>query len=324
MFKRWINSNILALSLGLAIIPTIAFTPALQAQEAKSSIAVLPLEIRGSVSADEAGLLGDRVRSLIVQSQSYRVIERQAIDKILKEQGFQLSQNCQSQDCAIELGKLLSVKELVTGSVSLLGNLVSLQLRVINTETGTISNEAFLDCECDLRTLMMAKLPNTVSQLLNQSLSAPAAVSEPVSTAPIRIQRPWLITANVGNINSTMLDIQFNFNQYFAVHGAAGMGFSQSNLVTFPESGFILEGGAKVYFNPHDLAGFADLSFSNNTFINALLGVEYRHEKGLTFVLATGAGFNIRTTQFGFVYPGNFSSFLPSGMLLKAGVGYAF
>lgn len=144
------------------------------------------------------------------------------------------------------------------------------------------------------------------------------------ASVPIRVQRPWLLTINAGNINSTMLDMQFNFNEYFAVHGAAGLGASQSNTVTFPESGFILEGGGKAYFNPHDLAGFVDLSFSSNTFINAMLGVEYRHEKGLTFSVAAGAGYNIRTNRFGFVYPANSSSFLPAGTLLKAGVGYAF
>lgn len=326
--NSWLERSITVLCLNFAFFPVVAFNSTVQAQEEKSSIAILPFDAHGSASPDQGRLLGDRIRSMVVQSQNYRVFERDAMDKILKEQGFQVSQNCENTECAIELGKLLSVKEILTGSLSQIGQVYSVQLRIINTETGTIVNEEFLDCECEFKEIMASKLQTMLSQLIHQTPASPQPVASPESVPPkaefIRVQRPWLITANIGNINSIVLDGQYNFNPYFAVHGAAGMGFSQSKPTLAPESGFILEGGAKAYFNPHDLAGFADLSFSSNTFLNGLLGLEYRHPQGLTFSLATGLGFNVRTSRVGFVYPTNTSSILPSGLLLKASAGFAF
>jgi len=297
-------------------------------QTQPTPIAVLSLSTRGDTSSDLAGLVSERVRSIVVQSRRYRVIEREAMDKILKEQGFQSTQNCQGNECAIQLGKLLSVKQLLTGSLSRLGSVHSLQLRVIDTETGTILNEAFVDCNCETQELVTQKLPATVAKVLSDPSLVTANPLAPPTEGPIRLTRPWLISVSADAVFPAKLNIQFNFNEYFAIYGAGGLGFSQSRPDLFPESDFTMAGGVRAYFNPHNWAGYADLGFGSNTTLNGLLGVEYRHPYGLTLGVGAGAFFNFRTTQFGFPPPQRpgttFSSTLPYGALFQASAGYAF
>ena len=192
--NSWLNRSFTILCLNFALIPLLALSSTVQAQEEKSSIAILPFDVHGSASTDQGRLLGDRVRSMVVQSKNYRVFERDAMDKIIKEQGFQLSQNCEDTDCAIELGKLLSVKEILTGSISQIGQLYSLQLRIINTETGTILNEEFLDCECEFKDIMAVKLPTMVAQLIHQAppepITLPSQTPKQTDSDSVRVQRP--------------------------------------------------------------------------------------------------------------------------------------
>lgn len=162
-----------------------------------------------------------------------------------------------------------------------------------------------------------------IALLMLQLLALPAAAQEQSDTST-RVTRPWMASVHVSNLNPAVADIQFNYSPYFAVHGGGGLGFSQSNAVTFPESGPLLQGGVKLYFNPQDIAGFADFTFNSATFLNATVGLEYRHHLGLTWMVATGLGYNFRTLNPGFIYPANSTSLLPRWLITQAGVGYAF
>ncbi|PIW19468.1 hypothetical protein COW36_01115 [bacterium (Candidatus Blackallbacteria) CG17_big_fil_post_rev_8_21_14_2_50_48_46] len=72
----------------------INLTASAQAQTTKIPVAVLDLLAKGDAMASEAGILTDRVRSLVVQSQTYQVMKRESMDKIMREQGFQSTQDC--------------------------------------------------------------------------------------------------------------------------------------------------------------------------------------------------------------------------------------
>ena len=101
----------------------------------KTSIAVLDFEAKGNVQDDEASIISDRVRTELFKTGQYRILERSNMLSILKEQGFQQSQsNCQGVDCSVEIGRLLAVKQIVTGSVSKLGSIYTLSLRIVDVE----------------------------------------------------------------------------------------------------------------------------------------------------------------------------------------------
>jgi len=120
-------------SLFLAIF-LFSFT-SIQAQT-KMSMAVLPLSSNG-ISLSEALVLTDELLSVLVQSNTYIVVERSNMESILKEQGFQMS-GCTSSECAVEAGKLLGVQKMITGSVGKLGVIYNINLRLFDVETGEI------------------------------------------------------------------------------------------------------------------------------------------------------------------------------------------
>ncbi|MEE9465370.1 MAG: CsgG/HfaB family protein [Candidatus Neomarinimicrobiota bacterium] len=106
-----------------------------RAQE-KPTLAVLDLEGRG-ISALEATTLTDRLRSELVKTGMVTVVERGQMDRILTEQDFQLT-GCISDECAVEVGQLLGVTQMVAGAIGRLGQAYMLDIRVIDVQTGAI------------------------------------------------------------------------------------------------------------------------------------------------------------------------------------------
>ena len=101
-----------------------------------NQIAVLNLEAVG-VSESESITLSDRLRSEIVSVGSFTVIERAKMNTILKEQGFQNS-GCTTDECAVEIGKLLNIHVVTAGSIGQVGSMYTISLRMIDVESGEI------------------------------------------------------------------------------------------------------------------------------------------------------------------------------------------
>jgi hypothetical protein len=74
----------------------------------------------------------------------YVVLERAMMDDILKEQGFQQT-GCVTSGCAVEVGNMLGVQQMVGGSIGKLGNMYTVSARIIDVETGTVLKSANYD-----------------------------------------------------------------------------------------------------------------------------------------------------------------------------------
>ena len=90
--------------------------PASEPPTARQAVAVMPLQAKG-VTANEADVLTDGVVSRLQQSGTLRVLERAQMDQVLREQGFAKSGACDGAECAVEVGRLLSVDRILVGSV---------------------------------------------------------------------------------------------------------------------------------------------------------------------------------------------------------------
>ena len=84
--------------------------------QVKQRIAVLNLESVG-VSKTESITLTDRLRSELVKTGSFTIIERSEMDEILQEQGFQLT-GCTTDECVVEAGKVLNVSHICAGRLA--------------------------------------------------------------------------------------------------------------------------------------------------------------------------------------------------------------
>jgi len=108
----------------------------LNAQQAVKRIAVLELMGQG-ISQAGAQTLTERLRSRLVNTKAFHVLEREQMDEVLKEQGFQQS-GCVSDECLVEIGRLVGVEQMVGGSIGKIGQTYTLDLRIIDVSSGRI------------------------------------------------------------------------------------------------------------------------------------------------------------------------------------------
>ncbi len=78
-------------------------------QQKKKTIAVLNFVNSGGMEKDEISILTDRFNNFLVNANVYKVLEREKMDAILKEQEFVMSDNCNSSECAVQVGQLLGM-----------------------------------------------------------------------------------------------------------------------------------------------------------------------------------------------------------------------
>jgi curli biogenesis system outer membrane secretion channel CsgG len=125
-----------------------------QAQD-RPRVAVIPFDNRTDWWAGSMGeVAADMIVTRLVNSGEFTVIERERLEAILEEQGFQLSGQVDPDD-VVEIGRLAGVMYMITGSVtrfsideigtSVLGRNVGyteaqseMNVRAISTETGEI------------------------------------------------------------------------------------------------------------------------------------------------------------------------------------------
>ena len=127
--KIFYRSTISLLALALCTLNVNA-----QVAEGKQTVALLEFEGRG-ISQLEAKTLTDRLMSEMVNTDAVIMVERNQMDEILNEQGFQQS-GCTSSECAAEVGALLGVQNMVSGSFGKLGNSYTIDAKMFSVETG--------------------------------------------------------------------------------------------------------------------------------------------------------------------------------------------
>ncbi len=79
----------------IVIIMTVFIANPIFAQtQKKKTIAVLNFVNSGGVDKNEISILTDRFNNYLVNTNVYKVLEREKMDAILKEQDFTMSDNC--------------------------------------------------------------------------------------------------------------------------------------------------------------------------------------------------------------------------------------
>ena len=119
-----------------------------------------------NLSENELSALIDRLGLELFDTGRFKVIERESIDLLLREQGFQQS-GCTTTQCLIEIGKIINVKMIVTGSVNKVGVIYSANAKMINVETGEIVKMAKYDHTGDIGGLLLKGIPHMALNLSN-------------------------------------------------------------------------------------------------------------------------------------------------------------
>lgn len=110
------------------------FSPPLLAAE-KMQIAVIDL-IPQSTSKMMSAAATDILRSEMVKTGMFIIVERSQMDSILREQGFQQT-GCTDNACAVQMGRLLSAKKILVGEINKIGRTFILTVRIVDVEKGS-------------------------------------------------------------------------------------------------------------------------------------------------------------------------------------------
>ena len=148
----------------------------------KQTLAILDFDGLG-ISQQEAQLLTNRLRTILVQMEVYNVIERGQMEQILQEQNFQLT-GCTSQECAVEVGQLLGAQRMMIGSIGKIGQTFTVDLRIIDVETSAIDKSASYDIRGEIDQMLTEGMMEVARRITGESaVPTPpppkAAVPEP-------------------------------------------------------------------------------------------------------------------------------------------------
>ena len=102
----------------------------------KEKVAVATFDAKG-VPVTDAEIVANFLRSDLVNTQKFIVLDRNNMDKILREQAFQQT-GCTSSECAVEIGKILNVKTMIVGTLSKLGDNYYIEANVVDVESSVI------------------------------------------------------------------------------------------------------------------------------------------------------------------------------------------
>jgi TolB-like protein len=134
------------------------------AQAKKTTIAVMSFKGSSGITQDESDLLTDRLRVELFNTGKVEVMEREQMQAILKEQGFQKSGACTDEGCMVEMGEILGVQKLITGSIGKIGSLYLVNARVIDIKTAKISRSVSEDVKGSLENVV-ERLPDIAARL---------------------------------------------------------------------------------------------------------------------------------------------------------------
>ena len=134
--------------------------------EEKPYAAVMSLQNRGGLTDNEVSIISDKLNFEISRLDVYNLVERNQIGQILQEQGFQHSGVCSDASCLVEVGQLLAVERMVSGSVGRIGDMISVHLKIIDVRNGAIEYQISRDVSSKTEKLIKKHIREFARELI--------------------------------------------------------------------------------------------------------------------------------------------------------------
>ena len=227
MRRLWLISlSLVACALGA---PLPAQTPS-----AKPLIAVLDLDMAGG-TREQALALSNQLRTEILKTGRFTVVDRSQINAILEEQAFQQS-GCTGQECAVEVGRILGIRQIVTGGVTRVAeNLWQVSTVLIDVETAETLRSETLNYEGPFRDLLFAGMRRMAEQLALAQPAAPA-IAAPAAPAAAPPAEPGLGAWRAKWISALTLGVAGLYYGYSEAQATADANDQQKSLLARMDS----------------------------------------------------------------------------------------
>src|SRR4051812_20533506 len=126
--------HLLALALTFTAIPAFAQAPAVN----DKTIAIASIDAKGGADPDDADTMSDALTEALVSDGRVRVVERQQLAKVMKEQALSQS-GVMSDEVQVKLAQLVGARWIVVGSVATKGKSLILSLRALDSSTAQVA-----------------------------------------------------------------------------------------------------------------------------------------------------------------------------------------
>lgn len=149
----------------LPVVSTIKPPPPAPVTPTKTiSIAVIRFKTLNKKAQEVAlgDLISETFTSKLVNSRSFKIIEREQLDKVVREMEMNQTGFIEASD-AIAVGKMLHADAIITGSVALLNNQIQINARIIEIESAYV-----LDADTQSDTYTLKKMNKIVGQMVNK------------------------------------------------------------------------------------------------------------------------------------------------------------
>ncbi|MGZ6142471.1 MAG: CsgG/HfaB family protein [Myxococcales bacterium] len=122
----------------LALCLTLALPALAQAPAEPKTLAIASVDARGGATADEAAEMNDALTAQLVADGRVKVVERQQLAKVMKEQALSQS-GVMSDEVQVKLAQLVGARWIVVGSVATKGKGLLLSLRALDSSTAQVA-----------------------------------------------------------------------------------------------------------------------------------------------------------------------------------------
>lgn len=153
------------------------------AKDLANYVAIFDFDVVGKLDHDISRPLSDGVRNVIVRSGKFRVMDRANMDRILREQTFQMTGSV-VKERAVEAGQFLGVGKIVIGSIGIVGKTYFISLSLVNIESGETERVEEDTCKCELDELIESTR-RVANKLIAGGPAPVVAVAPPPPPAPL-------------------------------------------------------------------------------------------------------------------------------------------
>lgn len=160
------------------------------------------------VAAADASAVTERFRMELVNYKKYDVLERDSIDRILKNQDLQKT-GCAETACALKLGRIINAEYMIYGSAIRLGSAYFITASMVNITTGQIekSGQVRVDRPDDVQKPVL----ELVRTLIRDSRRAEIAGSKPGEALSI-VSIPPAQTQPLGLFEDVLIHGGYNYS----------------------------------------------------------------------------------------------------------------
>ncbi len=169
---------------------------------AQSSLAILPFNSSG-ISAEETRQISEKFRAEFVGLSKYNVLDRQTMETLLSDQGFDLNDACRNNYCALTFGQLLAVDDVILGNIGKIDKTYALDVKIINISSGSVLKDISTRHTVKQAALFNKIIPDLVKEFVNTNASSSIQV--------YKKKRRALVPVTVITITSAVLAVPAYF-----------------------------------------------------------------------------------------------------------------